>query len=86
MFFFFLQELSVVHIFAGSCSKADCTMEDWSEWEGSVEEGTCAGQKRTRGYTMFIDYESHLDECPSLPQECPKANEQTRAMCKSRER
>ena len=61
-------------------------MEDWSEWKGAVEEGTCAEQKRTRGYSMFIDYESYLDECPSLPQECPKANEQTRAMCKSRER
>ncbi|KAL9979967.1 hypothetical protein ACROYT_G008494 [Oculina patagonica] len=64
-----------------SCSKADCTLKDWSEWEGAVEKGTCTEQKRTREYTKSVVHEYHVDECPSLPQECPQAIKQTRAMC-----
>lgn len=64
-----------------SCSKADCTLGDWSEWEGAVEEETCAEQRRTRGYTISVVYELHLDKCPTLPQECPKPNEEKRIMC-----
>ena len=47
-----------------------------------MEEGTCSEQKRIRGYSKSVVYESHVDECPSLPQECPQAIQQTRAMCK----
>jgi len=65
-----------------SCSKADCTLQgDWGEWEGYVEEGTCTEQKRRREYTKTVVYEQHIKECPSLPQECPAAHEETRAMC-----
>lgn len=57
-------------------------MEDWSEWKGSVEEGTCGQQKRTREYVKSVVYESHVSECPSLPQECPQPREETRAICR----
>lgn len=83
VFAFFLQRAKRGSYFAGSCSKADCTLGDWSEWEGAVEEGTCAEQRRTRGYTIFVVYELHLDKCPTLPQGCPKPNEQKRIMCKT---
>ncbi|KAJ7387554.1 hypothetical protein OS493_000885 [Desmophyllum pertusum] len=64
------------------CSKADCTLEDWGEWEGAAKEGTCTEQKRTREYTKSVIYESHTKECPNLPQQCPpEANNETRTMC-----
>ena len=76
-------EKTIRFVFTGSCSKADCTLQgDWGEWEGYVEEGTCTEQKRTREYTKTVVYEQHIKECPGLPQECPAAHEETRAMCK----
>lgn len=65
-----------------SCPKADCALEDWGEWKGSVAEGTCGQQKRTRGFTKSIVYEQHVNECPAnLPQKCPQALEETRKNC-----
>ena len=81
--FYFLQRIKRGSHCAGSCSKADCTLGDWSEWEGATEEDTCAEQRRTRGYTISVVYELHLDKCSILPQECPKPNEEKRVMCKS---
>ena len=69
-------------LFAGSCPKAECSLGAWGKWEGAVEEGTCAEQKRRRKYTRTIVYEQHLEECPSLPQECPTDPIETRVMCK----
>ena len=71
-------------VFAGSCSKAECSLEDWGEWEGAIEEGTCVEQKRRREYSKATVYEQHIKECPSLPQECPAAPEESRTMCKPR--
>ena len=70
-------------VLAGSCSKAECTLGDWGEWEGTVEEGNCTEQKRRREYRKRVIFEQHMKACPSLPQECPTAPEETRTMCKS---
>ncbi|CAH3179044.1 unnamed protein product [Porites lobata] len=64
-----------------SCSKAECSLGDWSEWEGKVEQGRCGTQKRRRVYTKETVYEQHDKQCPSLPQNCLAPVEESRAMC-----
>ena len=67
---------------SGSCSKAECSLGDWSKWEGKVEQGRCGTQKRRRVYTKETVYQQHEKQCPGLPQNCPAPVEESRAMCK----
>lgn len=77
-----LNQLEWTLSFSGSCSKAECSLGDWSEWEGKVEHGRCGTQKRRRVYTKETVYEQHDKQCPSLPQNCLAPVEESRAMCK----
>lgn len=65
-----------------NCSRAECTLTDWGEWEGSPEEGNCVEQKRRRSYTETVLYELHSEKCPKIPQECPADHVENRTMCK----
>ena len=77
-----LNQLEWTWSFSGSCSKAECSLGDWSNWEGKVEQGRCGTQKRRRVYTKETVYEQHEKQCPSLPQNCLAPVEESRAMCK----
>ena len=77
-----LNQLEWALSFSGSCSKAQCSLGDWSEWEGKVKQGSCGTQKRKRVYKKKTVYEQHGKQCPSLPQNCRAPLEESRAMCK----
>ena len=71
-------------IHVGSCKYATCSLDDWSQWEPQeLEHGKC-GQQQTRKktYSLTWAYQSHAEQCPSLPQTCPDDIVEKRTQCK----
>ena len=71
-------------IHVGSCKYATCSLDDWSQWEPQeLEHGKC-GQQQTRKktYSLTWAYQSHVEQCPSLPQTCPDDIVENRTQCK----
>ena len=71
-------------IHLGSCKYATCSLDDWSQWEPQeLEHGKC-GQQQTRKktYSLTWAYQSHVEQCPSLPQTCPDDIVEKRTQCK----
>ena len=71
-------------IHLGSCKYATCSLDDWSQWEPQeLEHGKC-GQQQTRKktYSLTWAYQSHAEQCPSLPQTCPDDIVEKRTQCK----
>ena len=71
-------------IHVGSCKYATCSLDDWSQWEPQeLEHGKC-GQQQTRKktYSLTWAYQSHVEQCPSLPQTCPDDIVEKRTQCK----
>ena len=71
-------------IHSGSCKYATCSLDDWSQWEPQeLEHGKC-GQQQTRKktYSLTWAYQSHVEQCPSLPQTCPDDIVEKRTQCK----
>ena len=71
-------------IHVGSCKYATCSLDDWSQWEPQeLEHGKCGQQQiRKKTYSLTWAYQSHVEQCPSLPQTCPDDIVEKRTQCK----
>ena len=56
---------------AGSCANAYyCPYREWSDWAGTIAQGTCGRQSRYRDFNQHIRYDVRENNCNGIQSSC----------------